>query len=163
MFPGPFPGSVSGQQLSGNLPTNTYMSMQFKITPEYAAVFQPGDYYKFSQGLSEFGAAESFSISTSCGDFSNPAAYASSTVVQNCWKTGLHAGGGIAWFIVPKFGECNLSPGVTYYWNIINANATGVTPTGGTASSTLNAPGSTCSQATCRVGIEDGPEGFQGH
>lgn len=138
-----------------SLPTNQYISAQF-TTP--ANFFNPSQtnfptnlYGEYSVGETQFSANYSMTISTSCGDFSAPGG--GSTVVPGCRVINANNSNPsfMAW---TGSGSCMLSAGQTYYLNIINANVSNVTPTGGTATSTAN---SKCLSGVCGDPILNGP------
>jgi hypothetical protein len=141
-----------------SLPTNKYIAAEFKVPAGYIAGYHGqsplyGDYtLNQSTGSGGTPAAVSMSISTSCGDFSNPATYpTTSTVVPGCWKNKLTGGGLLQW---RASTTCILQDGVTYFLNEINADVSALQPGGaGTAASTKNV---TCSSA-CDVPIANGP------
>jgi len=102
----------------------------------------------------------SITISTSCGDFSNPATYpTTSTVVPGCWKNKLATKGLLQWNATGA--TCVLQNNKTYYLNFINGDISLVQPNGGgTASSTKT---SGCSGGTCELPIYNGPGTWAGY
>ena len=139
-----------------NLPVSNYVSLQFTVPSGFfsgARAPSPltGDY---TIGSSAYSAPISMTISTSCGDFANPATNPSSTVVSGCFTNKAGSGGIAQW---RSNNRCILSDQATYYLNIINADISAVTPAtggvaGGTAASTKNAQCST----TCSDPVENG-------
>ena len=153
-----FPGRMDTAY--DNLPVNNYISMQFQPPAGFFANAPDGWYQKFQMGTTGDDTKMSMTISTSCGDFSDPVD-AGSSVVQGCRKVGGASQTGIIFSaqLIPGTSQCVLADNTTYYWNIINANVTGVTPTGGKASSYRDGAGSSCTgQGTCSVPIQNGPK-----
>ena len=156
VYGAPWPG-ILGRVAGVSLPFANYLSEQFTVPANYfTATNVPNPLYgNYTVQESNFQANVSMTISTSCGDFSNPATYpTTSTVVPGCWLT---AGGGssyIQWGTPAAVGRCVLSSGGTYFLNIINAGIKQVTPGGGTASSTKN---SKCASTTCNAIVNNGP------
>jgi len=142
-----------------SLPNANYISAVFTVPAGYmTAANAPsnlyGEYYINGSGYS---APVSMTISKSCGDFSNPVNYPTSSVVAGCFVNKRTADQYIAW---TKSGSCQLTNGTTYYLNIINADISLVTANGGgTAASTRNG---NCSGA-CSVPIQNGPGSWQGY
>ena len=134
----PWPGN-STLTADISLPTNKYVAAQFKVPNGYIAGYTGtgtlyGDYAIAQSGVS---ASISMTISKSCGDFSNPSSYpTTSTVVPGCWKNKLGAGSFLQW----RAGStCILHDNATYFLNIINADMSAVQPAGGgSAASTKN-------------------------
>ncbi|HET8940553.1 MAG TPA: hypothetical protein VFN13_01015 [Rudaea sp.] len=142
---GEWPGSI-GIQPVFSVPRNKYLSQVFVVpTPYYSAPNAPADLYgQIKIGASQRTALIAMTISTSCGDFSNPALGGGSTVVPGCYRNNGRAADLIQW---NKTGSCKLQDGHTYYLNIINADISNVTPTGGSAASVDTsgcAGGTTC-------------------
>jgi hypothetical protein len=147
--PTTWPGNsgITADKLSIN--TNAYISAMFQVPSSYMGSLPSG-----SQRLGQFlinnsgfsKAPVSMTISTSCGDFSNPANFpGTSTVVPGCY---LNAGTSLVWEN-PQHNSptCVLQDGGTYFLNIINANVSNITPTGGTATTTKGATGASCGTA----------------
>jgi hypothetical protein len=155
---GSFPGRF-GDIAYDTLPITNYISMQFTLPPGFIEN-APAGYYQWLESIGETGddTKVSMTISTSCGDFSSPTSGGSS-VVKNCYKTNLKFNGGIQFFAQgDPASQCVLSDGVPYYVNIINADVSGITPTGGHATSYRDGPGSKCAGKTaCSVPIYNGP------
>jgi len=146
-----------------SLPYANYVSMAFTVPSGFVSTWPgPGPLYgDYSVGTSGYSAPISMTISTSCGDFANPATNPSSTVVSGCYTNKAIAGGLTQWRNNTK---CILSDSTTYYFNIINADISAVTPAtggvaGGTAASTKNA---NCSGTNCNDPIENGPGAWSG-
>ena len=141
-----------------SLPTNRYLAAQFKVPAGYIAGYHGqsplyGDYtLNQSTGSGGTPAAVSMSISTTCGDFSNPVTYpTTSTVVPGCWKNKITGGGLLQW---RASTTCVLQDGATYFLNEINADVSAVQPGGaGSAASTRNVA---CS-SSCDVPIANNP------
>ena len=139
----PWPGN-STLTADISLPTNKYVAALFKVPNGYIAGYTGtstlyGDYAIAQSGVS---ASVSMTISKSCGDFSNPSSYpTSSTVVPGCWKNKLSVGGFLQW---RADTTCILQDNTTYFLNILNADISAVQPGGGgSAASTKNANCST--------------------
>ncbi|HEX4415887.1 MAG TPA: hypothetical protein VH107_19810 [Lacipirellulaceae bacterium] len=158
---GSFPGR-NGDIAYDNLPIGNYISLQFSLPSGFVenAPTLPIPYYQwlFMMGETGMDTKVSMSISTSCGDFS-PTTISGSTVVNNCRKVGLKADGGVQFFAEgDPNSQCVLQDNVTYYLNLINANVTNVTPTGGSAASYRDGPGTHCGgKSTCSVPMINGP------
>jgi hypothetical protein len=133
------------------VPTNKYMSQQFAVPVGYFAGVGSTTYGRYAVGTSSNSTSISMSISTKCGDFSNPATYpATSSVVPGCWINAAQPGGFVQWVKTATSGACTLTEGKTYYLNFINADVGQVTPTGGTAASSKN---SNCGPSTCNMSL----------
>ncbi len=158
---GTFPST--GQQAFDVMPIANYISMQVQPPAGFFAGASADWWSKIGPGTSNDDTKVSVTISTSCGDFSNPSTDSGSTVVPGCYKVGANAEGGVAFSAAPITGisKCvlaDLPAGKSYYFNLINANITNVTSTGGTASSYRDGAGSKCTgQAACSLPIENGP------
>jgi hypothetical protein len=128
------------------LPTSNYVSAAFTVPAGYMAGAPANRYGQYRLNASQYTKAPvSMTISTSCGDFSNPATHPTSTVVPGCYKNKAGADSQILDWESPALGTtCALQDGTTYYMNFINADITNVTPGGGTATTTKAAAGSTC-------------------
>ncbi len=145
-----------------NLPNNKYMSMAFTVPANYmTAPNAPNPLYgEYTVGETGVSAPITMTISTSCGDFSNPATNPTSTVGPNCYRSLANADGILFWSKNTS-STCILSNNTTYYFNIINADTTSVTAGGGgTASSSKN---SKCSAGTCTDPIQNGPGTWSGY
>ncbi len=89
---------------------NQYVALQFTV-PSDAGTGRSGDYYRQQTNTD---APSSWTISTCPGDFRT------SSLPAGCY-TNLTAKGGFFWATGPVPGYCALTPGQTYYLNIINA------------------------------------------
>jgi hypothetical protein len=144
-----WPGN-SGITAVVTLATSNYVSAAFTVPANYmtgAPSNRYGQYYLNPSSYSK--APVSMTISTTCGDFSNPSA-SGSTVVPGCYKNKAGADTSIVVWENPAHTSptCALQDGQTYYLNFINADITNVTPGGhGTATTTKGAAGSTCTSA----------------
>ena len=143
-----WPGNsgITADRLAIN--TNMYVSAVFTVPANYMGSLPTGSsrlgqYLVNNSGFSK--APVSMTISTSCGDFSNPATHPTSTVVAGCY---VNSGTSLVWEN-PQHASptCVLQDGQKYYLNIINANVTNVTPTGGTATTTKGATGASCTSS----------------
>jgi hypothetical protein len=138
-----------------SLPTNEYISAQFTTPQNFFNPSQtnfPANLYgEYAVQESAFSAAFSMTISTNCGDFSAPGG--GSSVVAGCRviNANNNSPSFMSW---TDTGSCILTGGSTYYLNIINANVSNVTPTGGTATSTANAR---CLGSVCIDPLLNGP------
>jgi hypothetical protein len=143
-----------------SLPTNKYLAEKFTVPHGYFAGYTgSGLYNAYSINQSTFTAPVSFTISTTCGDFSNPANDSGSTVVAGCWRNLLSATltAGQSWVQWRSNTTCILHDDTTYYLNMINADISQVHANGtGTATSSKNA---NCS-STCANSIRNGPGNF---
>ncbi|MDR3389258.1 MAG: hypothetical protein P4L92_19620 [Rudaea sp.] len=145
------------------LPTNRYVSAAFSVPANYMTASNvPNPMYGLYQiGETSAVAPTSMSISTKCGDFSNPATNANSSVVPGCWLNNGAADYFVRW---SNTGSCTLANNQAYFLNIITANISNVLPltgnnAGGTATSSATAR---CSSA-CTVPIQNGPGTWQGY
>jgi len=153
-----WPGSF-GWLANLPVPKAGYISAHFKPAANY---FTAGNvplnlYGEYQIGETFFSAAASMTISTQCGDFSNPQA-SGSTVVPGCYINSAVADQYLAW--TNSAGNCKLSGSTDYYLNVINADITNVTPSGGAATSTAN---SACGTTTCITPLADGPGSWSGY
>jgi hypothetical protein len=158
VFKKAWPGTY-GLAAQFTLPTSNYMSLQFTVPNGFISTWPgPGPLYgDYSVDQSGYNAPITFTISTTCGDFANPATNPTSTVVSGCYTNKAQGGGVTQW---RNDTRCILSDNTTYFLNIINADVTNVTANGGgTAASTKNA---NCSASTCNDPIEDGPGTWSG-
>ena len=155
---GGFPGR-RGDVAYDTLPISNYISMQFSMPSGYVEN-APAGYYQYlvSMNLTADDTRVSMTISTTCGDFS-PTTDSGSTVVKNCYKNGVKADGGIqVWAQGDPATQCILSDLTPYYLNIINADISGVTSSGGSAASYRDGPGSSCAgKSACSVPMVNGP------
>jgi hypothetical protein len=155
---GGFPGR-RGDVAYDTLPISNYISMQFSMPSGYVEN-APAGYYQYlvSMNLTDDDTRVSMTISTTCGDFS-PTTDSGSTVVKNCYKNGVKADGGIqVWAQGDPATQCILSDLTPYYLNIINADISGVTSSGGSAASYRDGPGSGCAgKSACSVPMVNGP------
>jgi hypothetical protein len=161
---GPFPGRLDIAY--DNLNINNYISMQFQAPAGFFAN-APGPTAKLPQGwyswleMGETGddTKVSMTISTKCGDFL-PTTDPASSVVKNCYVVGAIPFGGIQYYShwADPASYCVLQDNTTYYFNIISANISNLTSTGGAASSYKLGAGSQCkTKSSCQVPIENGP------
>jgi len=148
-----WPGQQIGLIGQPTLPNGKYVSLQFTVPNGYMAGKPDSTLGQYSVGSSGYSAPVSMTISTTCGDFSNPSTNpATSTVVSGCYKNKSLSPGGIVW---RKTGSCALQDGKTYYLNFINADITNLLPGNqGTAISTRN---SQCPAGSCSDPIDNGP------
>lgn len=156
---GAWPGSY-GLIAYTNLPVKNYLSAQFTIPPNYmTAANRPNPLFGgYRSGETGNDAPYSVSISTQCGDFSNPL-QTGSTVVPGCWKNRLGTSGVLQWNAAGT--SCVLKNGVTYFANFISAEISKVGVSGtGTAASTKNAQ---CGQYSCSLPIMNGPGTWFGY
>lgn len=164
---GTWPGSVLGNILYFKLPLSNYLSMSFTVPNNYmTAANAPNPLYGgYKIGETGNSTSDSLTISTTCGDFSNPATYPSSTVVPGCWKNKALTGS-LALVWNASGSSCVLQNNQTYYLNIINADISQVQPNGGgQATSTKSTQNATypCTTSTCDVPIYDGPGTWGGY
>jgi hypothetical protein len=159
IFSSAWPGSY-GQIATFSLPTSSYISAAFTVPANFmTAVNAPNPLYgEYSIGETGTSGLIAMTISTTCGDFSNPSS-SGSTVVPGCYLNGGGAGFLISWNKTGSSCVLTGSPG-KYFLNIINANIANVTPLGGTATSTANAK---CGGGTCSDPIDNGPGTWQGY
>jgi hypothetical protein len=132
--------------------------MKFQPPPGFFLNAPIGWYQDYSVGTTGDDTKVSMTISTACGDFRPTSG--ESTVVKNCYKVGVVAQGFLQTFALgDPLSKCVLADGQTYYWNIINANISGLTATGGTAASYRDGPGSQCAgKSSCSVPLQNGPQ-----
>ncbi len=133
------------------LPVSTYMSLQFTVPSPYFSTAPSTLYGEYSVGETGYSAPISMTISSSCGDFSQPGT-SGSTVVAGCYKNSITSTQYLFW--KNQAGKCQLQDGQTYYLNIINADVSNVTANGGTATSTKNTQ---CTATNCSVPLANGP------
>ncbi|MBS0558328.1 MAG: PKD domain-containing protein [Proteobacteria bacterium] len=139
-----------GRQPVFPLPITNYMAQKFTVPAGYFAGAPTGIYGQYIVGSSQNDAPVSMTISTKCGDFSNPATYpGTSSVVAGCYINKALTGGFVMW---SKSYGCNLADGQTYYLNMIDADISNVTPTGGTAASTTSG---NCVGGVCRIPLSN--------
>jgi PKD repeat protein len=147
-------GTPSQQVWPGNgaltadilLGTNKYVSLQFTVPAGFMEQYPSGVYGKYTLNTSSYSAPVGMTISTQCGDFSDPSVYPStSKVVSGCLVNNLNStNGALRW---ANTGACTLQDGATYFLNMINADISTAQPAGGgtlTSSKTVKC-GSTCS------------------
>ena len=154
-YGGAWPGSYNSNPIY-TLPVSNYISEQFTVPSNYfTAANVPNPIYgDYTVGQTGFGARVSITISTTCGDFSNPAAYpTTSTVLPGCWLNAGAANAFVQWRKPSGISSCELSGGGTYFLNFINADVSNVTPSGGTAASKKNA---NCTSTTCTAPVSNG-------
>lgn len=137
----PWPGSY-GAIAYLSLPANKYFSAQFTVPANYFTATPV--YSNISTGETQFSAILTFTLSTSPGDFSNPATNPTSTVLPGCYNGTVRPDGGITWVNAEGKGQpakhCTIKNGQTYWFNAINADTTNVKPDGtGGAKSTSTA------------------------
>lgn len=164
VYGGAWPGNYN-RLASVNLPVSNYLAEQFTVPANYfTASNAPNPLYgNYTVSETAFTANVSMTISTACGDFSNPSVYPrTSTVVPGCYMNRGVADSLIQWSKPAGSSNCLLSSGGTYFLNIINANVTNVTPSGGTASSTKNSH-CTTSPAVCTATIANGYGSWNGY
>lgn len=152
-----WPGQQIGLIGQPTLPNGKYVSLVFQVPNGYLAGKPDTILGQYSVGSSGYSAPVSMTISTTCGDFSNPTTNpTTSTVVPGCYKNKSLSPGGIVW---RKTGSCALQDGKTYYLNFINADISNLLPNGqGTAISTRN---SQCPAGSCSDPIDNGPGNWQ--
>jgi hypothetical protein len=148
-----WPGSQAGLVAQVVVPNDKYVSLEFKAPAGYLAGLSSTVVGQYIVGATAYSVPISLSISTTCGDFSNPTTYPStSTVVPGCWKNVAPSNGGLVWH---KTGtSCVLQDNKTYYLNFINADVSNVQPGGGTATS--NRVGAKCPNGACSDPIQNG-------
>lgn len=131
-----WPGNT-GLTADFQLPTNKYISLQFTVPAGFAETVNYGTYGFNTSGYKALG---SFTISTACGDFSNPVSYPStSTVLSGCWQNKINSQGLLVWN-GSSGSTCALQDSHTYYLNIINADVSNADPAGSASlTSTKNA------------------------
>jgi len=132
-----------------SLPKSKYMSMGFTVPDNYMPSAPANLYGLYTIGETGFaqGAATSITISKECGDFAPPAS--GSSVVPGCYKNKLTADQYLAYV---KSGSCQLTAGA-YFLNVINADISNLTPSGGSAASTA---GPQCPSGNCIVPLQLG-------
>lgn len=151
---GAWPGD-SGRSLVFTLPLVNYISMKFTVPSNYFTSNNPSVYGAYAIQESQRAALMAMTISTSCGDFSDPIANpSSSTVVPGCYVNNGGIYKGVSWH---PSGQCALTNGETYYLNIINADISQVMPNGGgSAASTATKPVNGCTSSSCTDPIQLG-------
>ena len=135
-----------------------YISAGFKPAANYfSASNAPANLYgEIYVAPTNFTAPVSMTISTNCGDFSTPGTSGSS-VVDGCY--GNLTGADQAAVVWQKAGTghtCVLTGGTQYYLNIINADISGVTASGGSAVPT-------CTSPSCTDPVSNGPGNWLGY
>ncbi len=148
----PWPGTYNAIA-DFSLPVNKYLSMQFTVPSGYMANAPSNLYGNIVPAESGYSAPVSITVSTSCGDFSDPSSYPStSTVVTGCYSNKGGINTGIQW---RKTGSCVLQDNQTYFLNVVLGDVGAVTPGGGgSAASTRNI--NKCSLSNCSVPVENG-------
>lgn len=150
---GTWPGAVESQTAAITLPTNKYVSLAFTVPTGYLAG-HAGGWGQYSLNQSAYSAPVSMTISTKCGDFSNPASDSGSTVVPGCYgNLGTTSSAYvIAWH---QSGLCQLTDGQKYYFNYINADITNAkSDNSGSITSSANGR---CNASGCTDGVTNGP------
>ncbi len=151
VYQAPWPGNEYTPDFG--LPITNYLSEVFTVPANFLPPLNsPNPFYgSYIVSQTGFSTRVSLTISTSCGDFSNPTA-SGSTVLPGCYANAVNSvGGQIEWNSSGAAGTCLLSNGTTYYLNIISANIANVTPGGGTAASTSTPQ--KCGGGVCSVAI----------
>ena len=115
----PWPAQI-GLISSFAMAEDSYVSLVFTIPSGYFEGLGKPAYGLYSVGESQFSALVSMTLSTSCGDFSDPTV-SGSTVIPGCRLNKGAADSGLRWTSSSP-GECQLFSGATYYLNIINAD-----------------------------------------
>ena len=130
-----------------NLFTSSYIALQFTVPNGFMANYTGSDLWgRYSLNTTGFSAPISMTISTACGDFSNPSTYpTTSKVVSGCWLNSSQSSGALTW--TKSDGTCELKDNTTYFLNIVNADISTAQPAGaGSMASTKNAKcGTSCS------------------
>lgn len=121
-----WPGNT-GLTADFQMPTNKYLSLQFTVP---AGFMETVNYGTYGFNTSGFIAPGSFTISTKCGDFSNPVSYPStSTVLSGCWQNMINSQGMLVWY-GSTGSTCKMQDSKTYFLNIINADISNADPAG---------------------------------
>jgi len=153
-----WPGQQIGLIAQATLPNSKYISLQFAVPNGYLAGKPDTILGQYSVGISGYSAPVSVTISTACGDFSNPTTNpGTSTVVPGCYKNKALSAGGIVW---RKTSSCALQDGKTYYLNFINADIANVLP-GNNQGSAISTRNGQCPAGNCSVPIDNGPGNWQ--
>lgn len=126
----PWPG-VLGTYVTVAVPANRYVSVPFTVPANFFGT-KPV-YGSYTLGETNASTPLAMTISTACGDFSDPATKGS-TVLPGCFKTSVKPDGGITWSNNPTATQCKIENGKTYYLNFINA----ITNSSGTAAASLS-------------------------
>jgi hypothetical protein len=142
IYQAPWPGNPNLTAVV-TVPTNKYIAAKFHVPAGYLAGYTlpTALFGSYTVNNSGFSTSVSLSISTACGDFSQPGVpNPNSTVVAGCWKNKAVGNGFVQW---RKDTSCILQDNHDYYLNFINADVSGVqalngNTAGGTASSTKN-------------------------
>jgi len=153
-FLAPWPGNI-GTQIQFPVPRGGFISLAFTVPLGFSVGQLPTFYGEYEMGASGFSAPTSMTISSTCGDFSNPFTNSSSTVL--CWGNNLKSSGFIQWHINSQGGRCSLVDGQPYYLNFINATIDNVLPNGGgSATTTANTKctGTACSDPVEIIGAD---------
>jgi hypothetical protein len=155
----PFPGAIpAGQLVRFDLNKANYISLAFTIPVGYGTNHS-GFTEWFQLGSSDVAANVSMSVSTACGDFSEPTNPGSTVVAEKCWKNNGRGTSGIVWQEAPDSTKCVLQEGKPYYLNLINADVSKV-GANGTGSVTTFYPGYNCSGDSCTLPIQNGPRSY---
>jgi len=141
-----------------NVPSNKYVSAAFTPPANYfTASNAPANLYgEYYFNATSATAPLSMTISTSCGDFSPPGS-PGSTVVAGCYGNMItqdHIA--VFWQNAGPGHTCVLAGSQHYFLNIINADITNVTASGGTATPS-------CTSTSCIDPISNGPGSFIGY
>lgn len=150
---GTWPGGVESQTAAITLPTNKYVSLAFTVPSGYLAG-HASVMGQYSLNQSAYSAPVSMTISTKCGDFSNPATDPNSSVVPGCYgNLGTTSSAFvIAWH---QAGLCQLADGQNYFFNYINADITNAkSDNSGSITSSANGR---CNASGCVDGVTNGP------
>jgi hypothetical protein len=150
---GTWPGAVESQTAAVTLPTSKYVSLKFTVPAGYMASHS-GGMGQYSLNQSAYSAPVSMTISTKCGDFSNPASDVNSSVVAGCYGP---MGTTSAAFVIAwrQSGSCQLSDNTTYYLNYINADITNAKSDNSV--SIPSSANSRCNASGCYDGVTNGP------
>jgi hypothetical protein len=154
-----WPG-LSGNNVYFRLPATQYVSASFTVPPNFftASGAPASEYGDYTIGQSDYSVPISMTISTTkCGDFAPPAT--GSTVVPGCY---VNQGTPNNNFFMQwrNSGTCVLTAGQSYYLNIINADISALTPSGGKAVSTSTT--GKCPGNICNDPIQNGPGNWSG-
>jgi hypothetical protein len=133
-----WPGLL-GEQLLFNIPSAQFYSLAFTVPAGYSASHPQSDFYGlYSIGQSGYSVPVSMTISTKCGDFSNPVSGGGASSVI-CYGDKVKNNGFLqAWYVNGNGTSCNLVDGKQYFLNLINADITGVVPNGGGTAHSLS-------------------------
>lgn len=143
------------------IPTSAYASLGFTVPANYMTAANRPAFLYGAYKVGETGASttQGITISTTCGDFSNPATNPTSTVVPGCWKNNSTSGNNLLTWRSDT--TCVLKGGQPYYLNIINADISNAKADNtGALTSTRN---SRCGPSACQTPIMDGPGSWSGY